>query len=211
MFDAGLSFRGSQNALWGQCSVQQWIMAFWRMWQDRERSESMWQIPDTFGRAVWWEHGRWGRQRPGAEKAGGERRTLLPDPGGKGDRWGCYHQGETRSIQVLRKAVIDIIAVHTNIKLVKSLGYIIVSVIILTTFHVLESHDSPLGQVPMSPVSQTGQVKQIKWGEASWMVALESGEAWDWKGGSLPAQPLCFNTVIRSLQRWPMSADICSH
>ena len=47
-------------------------------------------------------------------------------------------------------------------QLAKSLGYIIVSVIILTTFHVLESHDSPLGQVPMSPVSQTGQVKQIK-------------------------------------------------
>lgn len=108
--------------------------------------------------------GAWalGETKATAKKAGGGRRTLLPDPGGKGDRWGCYHQGETRSIQVLRKAVTDIIAVHTNIKLAKSLGYIIVSVIILTTFHVLESYDSPLGQVPMSPVSQTGQVKQIK-------------------------------------------------
>ena len=174
------------------------------MWQDIERSESMWQIQDALGWAVWREYGGWGRQRPQGEKAGGERRTLH-DPGGKGDRRGCYHQGETRSIQVLRKAVTNTTAVHTNTKLAKSLGYVIASVIILTTFQVLDSHNSPMGQVPMSPVLQTGQGRQIKWSEASWMVALESGEAWDWQRGSLLPQPLCFNTVSYHLFR----DDLC--
>lgn len=75
---------------------------------------------------------------------------------------GCYHQGKTRSIQVLRKAVTNTIADCTNIKLAKSLGYVIISVIILTTFHVLDSHNSPMGEVPMSPVLQAEQVRQIK-------------------------------------------------
>lgn len=150
-----------------------------------------------------------GARSLGETKAtGGEGRRWeedLPDPGGKGDRRGCYHQGETRSFQVLRKAVTNTIAVCTNIKLAKSLGYVIISVIILTTFHVLDSHSSPMGEVLMSPVLQAGQVRQITWSEASWMVALGSGEAWDWKGGRLLPQPLCFNTVSYHLFR----DDLC--
>lgn len=83
-------------------------------------------------------------------EAGGDKghRGRRQEVRGKGDRRGCYHQEETRSIQVLRKAVTNTVAVHTNIKLVKSLGYVIVSVIILTTFQVLDSQKQSYGRGP---------------------------------------------------------------
>lgn len=87
-----------------------------------------------------------GRQRLQGRR---QERGRPPDPGGKGDRRMLSPRRKTRSIQVLRKAVTNTIAVCTNIKLAKSLGYVIISVIILTTFHVLDSHNSPMGEVPM--------------------------------------------------------------
>lgn len=86
----------------------------------------------------------------GGDKGHRGRRQEVrrpPDPGGK-ETAGCYHQGETRVNSGLRKAVTNTIAVCTNIKLAKSLGYVIISVIILTTFHVLGFSQQSYGRGP---------------------------------------------------------------